>query len=229
MAHPPIRGKDVKITIALLGKKPGDRIKPTPETLAIGAAGPAKGATTITLAGAPTNVIQSGQRLLFVDEDGNEFIAVVSAKPTSTALSVRALDEAIPPGATAQFPVKMWDRTDSGVDRSYNMASVNHYDDGGTRDGVSTGSEKNISLPGIYYEKNAGLITCLHAADQGIPIWIRRELPPPSDAFSTGRVIEGAGLITGAPDSAPTDNFVTMDLNASFVGDVLEVSPLAVA
>lgn len=114
-----------------------------------GAATAAKLATTIALLAATTVEMQVGQPLMFVDIDGFQFIATLSAIAIvgATSLSVKPLDEAIPAGSSAEFPVYVFDLKDSGITRGYSLQAATDYNTGSDRDGVITGGEKSAFLP----------------------------------------------------------------------------------
>lgn len=190
----------------------------------------AKGATTITLSSALTGDINPDQYLCFADSDGIERLARVTAKASvgATALTVAPLDQAIGGGAAAEFPPYLWDRTDASIDRSYSNSSVTTYNTGEDRDGVPSGAEKNITVPGLYYHYNAAYQTAYRAANTGSYIHVRVIDPVPNDDFRQGRATNSRALVTSAPSAAPQDGQVSADLNIAFMGAVVETDPIPV-
>jgi hypothetical protein len=222
--HGPILGRETKVTISLLKKR--KRVKPVAQTLTVGATAAAKGATAITVA-ALTGEIPEGQFLLFIDANGVERLCQLSADAAvgATTLAVTALAEAIPGGATAEFPVELFDRTAADISESFNLAEVYTLNTGGNKDGAITGSSKTISLPGIYYHYNAGAQTAAYAAGLGRELWLAVEYAPPNDSFIRGEINEGPFLLTGKNKASPQDNFLTFDMDGEFVGNPIVVPP----
>ena len=219
--HAPTRGKETDVFIALLPI--GERRAPTDQQLIVSTGGAAKGATSIPLTGALTGDIEEDQYLCFADANGKEYLALLSSKADGTdtpvsALPVVALGEAIPAGAVAEFPPYLWDRTAADVDRSYSLNSVTTFNTGDSRDGVITGNEKNITLPGLYFFYNAAYKTAKLAADSGRELWVTRLIRKPNDNYQSGDKTEGAAVVTAAPSPSSQDGQVGADLTLAFVG-----------
>lgn len=195
-----------------------------------GAATAAKLATTIALLAVTTVEMQVGQSLLAEDINGFQFLATLNAiAPVgSTSLTVKPLDEAIPAGSSIEFPVYVFDLKDSGISRSYNLAAAVDYNTGSDRDGVITGGEKNISLPGNFAYKNAGGLTLSYAGDLGIEVILERRFDPPSSAFLSGEITWGAGVVTGDNDTASNEGFVERNREFAFLGKVTTIAPVPV-
>ena len=226
--HAPTLGRRSDVFIARLPN--GVRAKPADQTLTVATGGAAKGNTTITLSAAINTTIAAGQYLCFANSDGAEFIAQVTALVQSgTSLPVAPLPEAIPAGAVAEFPTYLWDRTAADLERSYNRATFATFNTGGDEDAVVTGASRTLSLPGLYYFKNAAYLTALKAANDGAELWVRRELPPPSPAYQLGAVIEGPASVTAAPTASPVDGNVSADLTLAFNGSPTETDPVPTA
>jgi len=223
--HAPTRGKEVRIYVYLLGV--GDRTKPTDATFTVASGGAAKGATSITLDEAAAYKAEAGQVLQFVDSNGAEYLARLTEQydPDATApgditLAVAALPEAIPAGAIAQTPTYFWDRTDASVDTSYDLSAVTTFNTGDNQDGVITGFQRTMSLPGLFYPKNAALKTLQWAADRGRECWLQREMPAPSSAFSKGEIYEGPAVVDSVALGAPGDGFASADVNITWLGSI---------
>lgn len=224
--HPPVEGKGVELYVAVLPK--GKRKKPVASNLVAGAA--AKGATSVTITGL-VGAVEKGQYLLFSTADGDEFICQVAttSAPAATALTVIALPEAIPAGATAQFPTYVWDRKGADLNRSYKFSGVTTFNTGGAQDGIVTGVEKTLSLPGLYYVKNAGYRTIKWCSENDREFWFVREMPAPSAEYISGDRIEGAAICTGIKEGAPDEGFVSADIEITMLGKCVELDPVPVA
>lgn len=235
--HAPFRGKDVAVRVARL--QPGVRIKPFGDSVLqlTNSASAAKGATTITLdAALPTgNTIAAGQFIRFLDSaTDKEYLAEVTADligdgTTTTGLTVKALDEEIPADAVGEWPAYVWDRTDSSVSTSHNLSGVTTYNSGDNRDGVITGSESSMPLPGIFNHYNDGAHTLEKAAQVGAECWVEKELPSPGPGFSKGATISGAALVTNRSKPSPGDGFIALDLEIAWVGAITETDPVPTA
>ena len=223
--HPPVEGKGVELYVAVLPK--GKRKKPLACVLSAGAA--TKGATTLTVTGL-VGSIQRGQYLLFSTADGEEYICQVSATSgvAATSLTVFALPEAIPAGATAQYPTYVWDRKGADLNRSYKFSGVTTFNTGGSQDGIVTGVEKTASLPGLYYVKNAGYRTIKWCSENDREFWFIREMPAPSDEYLSGDRVEGPAICTGIKEGAPDEGFVTADIEITLLGKCVELDPIPV-
>jgi len=206
----------------------------SPGTLTVGSvtstAAPAKGATTIALVAPALSDIQTGNVLMFIDTTGGEYLARVSAVAVAgaTSLTVSALDEAIPDGATAEFPIYIWNRTDTGISRKYNIAKAVDYNTGSASDGIADTADKSMAAPGNYYNKNAGYLTVRFAAELGYEVILERRFPPPSAKYSTGDTIWTAALCSDRSDQAPANGFVSADLSFEFLGEEHIIDPIPV-
>ncbi|HLO87634.1 MAG TPA: hypothetical protein VK203_21875 [Nostocaceae cyanobacterium] len=223
------KAKGTKLYIALL--PPGINDKPVKQTLTVLAATQgqaiAKGATSIPLENPITGKIPKGQWLLYKDSNGIERLAQLSkdALPTEETLTVFPLLEAIADGATAEFPVRAQARTSASVSRSASLQSTTTFDSGSERDGTTTTRERNLSAPGNYLFYDAGLRTAEYAYENDQLIWVRRELPPPNDAYITGKVTEGPCGITSLPDEVAADGFILQNFEVAFLGQCFEYQP----
>lgn len=223
-SHAPTQGKATELYVAVLPS--GRRTKPLKCTLTATAA--AKGAVLITVAGLTTAVIQKGQYLMFVGTDGEEYLCQVNATTVAnaTSLTVVALPEAIPTGAIAEFPTYIWDRKNADLDRAYKFSGVTTFNTGGAQDGIITGVDKKISLPGLYYFKNAGYKTIKWCSENQREFWIIREMTAPTDAYLSGDRIEGPAVCPGIKEGAPDEGFVNADIDIILLGKIVETDPI---
>jgi hypothetical protein len=222
-SHQPTRGLETEVTVARLPL--GSR--PEPVEMLITTTGAAKGAESLPVSGV-LGPVYAGQYLNFYNvTDGSEFIAEVVAPAVSGASSfvTAPLPETIPASAQGEFPPVFWDLTDASVDRSYNRQAQATFHTGGFEDGVITGGSYTLSLPSVYFAKNAAAATLLKAANAGAECYLARELNPPSAAYSKGRIIKGAAVVTAAPEASSVDGFVTADFTVTFQGQPVDQEP----
>lgn len=223
-AHQPYIGHQTKISCAIAP------IKPVAQTVTVGATEAAKAATSITVT-ALTEPVYKDNYLLFSDADGLEYLAKVTAdaEDGATTLTVAALAEAIPAGATASWPPELLDRSAADVNRSYSSQEIMTLNTAGNRTIVTINSSKGVSAPGFYYYKNAGYKTATVAAENKVSVWVFVEYEPPSEAFSKGEMVIGKAVITERPTTSPADNFINGDLTFEFSGSVEEIDAVPTA
>lgn len=212
--HAPVLGRNTDVFLALLPS--GVRTAPVQQAFTVATGGMAAAATTITVDQTIATLIPAGQYLLFTNTTtGAEYLAKVSTNTNSgSSLAVVALAEAIPAGAVASFPAYLWDRAAADVDRAYRQSNFQTFNTGGDRDGVSVGADKGFTAPGIWYPKNAGYLTALHAAENGLDVWVQR--------IVGDSITEGPCGVTAAPSASPVDGNVSADLTFEFRGKATE-------
>lgn len=217
--HAPIRGNSVDVFIALLPIINGNAVRtaPTQQFLTVATGGAAAAAETINIDETISALIPANSFLHFYNTTtGEEYLAQLTADVSSgSALSVKALTEAIPAGAVASSVSYLWDRTDASVDRTYNRATVSTFNTGGDEDGVITGASRSFTLPGLLYRKNAGYLNALWAAENGREVYFQRLLGGVLD-------MEGAAVVTAAPSASPVDGNVSADLTLAIQGKPVE-------
>ncbi|MGD1908159.1 MAG: hypothetical protein ACFB0C_19520 [Leptolyngbyaceae cyanobacterium] len=223
--HAPVRGKGTNVNVYLLGV--GDHQTPTYEELAVGAAGAAKLATSIPLDSALGYKIEAGQYLTFIDANGLEYLAQLSATAAAGAnsLTVEPLAVAVPGGATTESPAYLWDRTDASVSSSFNEQTVNAFNDGDNEDGVTTGFSRTMTLPGRYHFANAAYQTLLWAAERGRECWVSREFPAPNSNYQSGLIYEGPCGVTATESASGADGFVSADATVKWRGAMTITEP----
>lgn len=221
--HQPYNG-DKSIVRVAIGK-----IRPVSQTLTLDAAA-VKGAVSLTLATALTGAIDKNNWLLFVNADGLEFLAKVTADAPigATTLTVKALDEAVTNASVAKFPSELYDRSAIDLDFKYSTKDVFTLNTGGDRQVIASTSQKSAKAPGFWYWWNPGLQICKEAAESKTPIWLQIEYEPPSAAYSKGPITVGKAVISSRPKSSQADGFVTQDLDFEFTGPVTEIEPVPV-
>lgn len=219
----PIRGNTTKVFVALLPlDADGNTIRtaPTQQNLTIATGG--GDGTTLTVTETIAATIPAGQYLLFENTTTGESYLVKVAADVSTGSDITietAVADDIPDGAVAQFPALLWDRTDASYDPAFTEAVANTFNTGGFADGVSTGGNATMTLPGLFVSNNAAYLTALQAAYDGREVYVQRQ--------TGGRTTEGPCGVTAAPSASPSDGFVSGDLTVSFRGQPTEVLSIA--
>lgn len=217
--HAPTLGRLTDIFVALLPR--GVRTAPIQQTLTIGTGG-GTGTTLTVTETLVANNIMAGQYLLFTNTTtGAEYLVKVAANVAAgTSVTIAtAVSGGIPDGCKATFPAYLWDRSAADVDRSYNRATFSTFNTGGDEDGLITGAARTFTTPGMYYGKNDGYFTALHAAENGLEVWVQR--------ITGDTIIEGAAVVTAAPSASPVDGMVSADLTFAFQGKPAEVLSVA--
>jgi len=225
--HTPTRGLETEVTVARLAT--GNREEPV--EMKITTSGASKNAVSLPVTGV-IGPIAADQYLNFYDSDtGVEYICKLTAAAVSGAstLTVAALPETIPADCEGEYPPVMWDLTDASIDRSYNRQAQATFHTGGFEDGVVTGGSYTMTLPTIYFNKNAAAATLLVAANAGAECYVTRELNIPSTAYSKGRITKGAAVVTAAPEASPVDGFVGQDFTIAFQGQPIDQDPTPTA
>jgi hypothetical protein len=228
--HAPIQGKRVGVYIARFetGQPFSDF---TPQTLTVAAGGAAKGATSVPLASALTKPVNKGQFLCFADINDIEHLVEVTAKAATgaTALTCRALDEAITAAETAEYPAYLWDRTEAGIDQSIAYDTVETFNTGGNEDGTPGTKSGSLSTPGLKYHYNAASQTLARAVSDSAFVIVRREEPVPSPAFTTGEVTVFRAGVESKASAAPASGALTDDYTLKILGAVQTTLPVPVA
>jgi hypothetical protein len=194
-----------------------------------GSTAPAKNATSITLLNTVRGIIPTGQYIQFVEADGDERLVKLTTDVTSgSALACVALNEGITTGAQAIYPVELYDRVDAGNDRSFTISDFETFNTDGKKDGVITTSVASASLNGNFYEFCPGYNSWIDAADAGREVFLYIIDPAPK-ADWTGRIFQGACLLTQSSKSRAVAGFITNNLSARFLIPQPEIpaSPIA--
>lgn len=187
----------------------------------------AKAATSISVT-ATTEDMYTGQVLAFVDADGKETMAQLSADALTgaTSLTVFALPEVIPAAATAQFPAKVVERSGINFSDSANAAETQTTDSGGNTRSVITGfAARTISADGIETDYNAGLKTCRYAYRNRQRVFARLEYPAPNANYLKGKQIYGVFHVTDMSIDASADAQITAPIELTSDGGICEIDP----
>lgn len=225
-----ILGKGSKVSLSIPGSD--SSVEPIAAIPTIGATGPAKGATEISIAALPSGVlIPSGAYLNFKQSNGAEKIARLTADAVGgdTTIEVAALAEAILSGATAAWPLRLRGRTNADLDRTGNRISSTSFDDDGYTTGLTASITNGLTTNGNWLPLDAGYATAEYAFNELMEIYIKLELPVPSRAYSKGRVYKGPAGITGMPLAVPADGVISGNIQMAFNGKPTIVDPVPVA
>jgi|GEM_PF-5651980 len=190
-----------------------------PATLTLTAAA-TEGGTTMTVTGAPATAIEKGNVLLFVDADELAYLAEVTANSTGGALTVRALAETIPSGATAMWPPELLDRTDAEISRTVDTTDTQTFNTGGNKLITTTTSSRSLSLPGPYMLKNGGYWTAFFSAEEKVALWFAIQHEAPDQDLGTIKEAPfiAKGYVTDNTTSAAADGFRMGDLSVDITG-----------
>lgn len=227
MARPPVpavttSGKNVEVVVALAPL--GERTPFVADTLTATAA--AKGATAVTVS-ATLNKMVAGQGLLFIDSTTNrQYFAQLTADAAvgATSLTVGSLGEAIPAGATAQFPVRAMLRTTADLTSSTDLAEVDTYDHKVKAQTPLT-RDLSFAMDGMYTYYDGALATLRFADANGREVYVKRQFPAPSSAFSVGESQAFFAVVESMDIAAPNDSFVDANVSLKIVTDPVIVAP----
>ena len=225
---PTTRGKDTALHFALVPL--GSKAFPTAEVFTVGATPAAKGATSITLAGATTNPLIDGQGLLFVDANDFQFIAAVDGDHAAgvTDITVRALGEEIPAAATASFPVRSALRQAANISKSAENTEIDTFDHEAS-EYLVTRNTAELSADGLYGLKDAGRETLEAAYEQKIPVYFSVTYAPDSAQYTRGEREEGFAIITSLGKDSPNEDQNSFNASLSVSGKLTRTDPIPVA
>lgn len=221
---------DAEIAILGDGVAPTDYVTPVTITgTGVTAAG-ATASMTITEV-TPAIALEVGQ-VLFFDDGTDSYIAIVRTRYPATGGGTTLeliVPEAIPDGATAQFPVRAKLLTDLSSALSVSTTTVSTFDhtSGGER---STGdSEENITATGFYSYYNDGAKTIDAAARAKQPVYVAIKEPNPSaTAFSDGEKLWGSGVISSVSSSRSQGGKIGFDFQIDLNGVLARTAPTPV-
>jgi len=190
----------------------------------------AKGATSITVT-ATTEKMYKGQALTFVDTTGYETLAILSADAEvgASSLTVYEIPELIPDGATANFPVKLAERSSVNYSASANTAETQTGDSAGEMRMIVSGfAAKTVSTDGVFTYKNAGYETCRNCFASRERVFVRIQYPAPNPQYTTGLERNGFFVVNSLGNDASADSQITAPVELTSDGGVCEVDPVPV-
>lgn len=201
--------------------------EPVETTVTVGASAAAKAATTITTV-ALTEKMYKGQALSFVDADGLETMAILSADAEvgATSLTVYALPEAIAAASVAQFPAKVAERNSVNFSESANTAETQTGDSGGYMRMIVSGfAAPTVTADGLMTYKNAGYTTCFNCFAERQRVFARIVYPAPSPAYTKGFQRYGYFVVNSLGNDAAADAQITAPLELTADGGICYVDP----
>lgn len=226
--NPPL-GKKTKSRIALIPA--GSTARPASVSLANN--GTAVAVTTqgteqdatMTLATSRTANIMAGQYLRFVDANGQQFLARVRTNFTSgTSLQLR-ISETIPANATAEFPPEFRIRQSANLSESVATNSFSSFDHANSAVSIGEGTAQ-IALDGGYSHYDPGLHTAKYAKDNGLLVFIERELESPdATVFSKGAIDWAVGIVTSIDSPAADGDSVGGNVQIDISGNINRIQP----
>ncbi|MEL6215179.1 MAG: hypothetical protein AAFQ99_05825 [Pseudomonadota bacterium] len=226
-------GKGTKIFVA--GLPDGVETEPVAATLthqAAGATSKSSSATTITLETAlPAGFFAAaGNYLSFVDPlTGNEVLVQLAqdASATDTDLNVTRVPEDIAINSTAEYPLRLRNRTTANLDRTGNRETFVTFDDDKFEKGLTTSIANGIDFDGFWSPLDAGYATMEHWFNEGfdqIYIILETRNPKPT-AFTKGKIYKGPGSITSMPLPIEASSLTQGQIQAAFNGKPTIVEP----
>jgi len=228
-AIPGINTKDMNAYVALLGlnsRARPNRVVLTVDTLL------AKGGTALTVTpafdGAATDTtLVTRQPLQWFDPATNETGIVFAAADyaSGVALTLEAVEEDVPAGATIEFPVRFQLRGDLQSSSTTNVIELDSLDHSFADAQPGTRSATN-NLPGFKNHYDAGYWTAVRADEGGgcdvtlgREIYISIEEPVPGfnvANWTRGDAVEGAMFVTGITEGAANNGLRTADVAGRF-------------
>jgi len=175
-------------------------------------------------------VIPANNFLTFVTPTGAEIIVFVTAAAAAsdTALVVRSIDLAIPSGSVAVFPPILDLRESVSLDFSGSSEDYSVFEGGIFQLSFSTGIAASASMPGFYNFSGAGYRNAEFAALSGRSVWFSVTAPPPSPAYSTGRVVAGPAFVESIPLEIPAAGAQRSDISIKFTATPTIIDPVPV-
>jgi hypothetical protein len=213
------QGKGTKIYVSRLGS--AGRVAPSDITVTVDTGGAAAAAAAIPVTSDLTGDLEASATkplyLTFVNADGTEVLATITAI-AATELTCLALPAAIEAAATATFPLQLLARTAANISSGSSDTTTTTFDTDGYADGLVTGLNYSVSIPGNFLTQDAGWLTCFSAQNEFDEVWLKVELPaPPSGNYTKGFIFEGAATVTTNIDD-PADGIITAPIDAVFRG-----------
>lgn len=165
--------------------------------------------------------------ILFVDPDGLEYMAEITADADAgaTSLEVKALDHTIPAASVALWPPEILDRTGLTVGNDMSTTDYITFNTGGFQISGPGTKSATWSCPGPYTYKNPGLRTVDRAFKNSNPFWLILEYPG-ENGYSKGMVYVWKGICTSAGIDGPADGIIEAERSGNFNGEPYEVMPV---
>jgi hypothetical protein len=197
---------------------------PTAQTVTLGAE-IAAAATTATVT-ALTVAIPSGTYLVFETADKVQRMVKVTADAAigATALTIAANSRTVATASTAEFPGRIWDRSNVDIDQSASSETVNTFESGASGIRVAGSIERSVSIPGFWRpHDNGGYKMCEEAFAAGNALNFGVRYPAPAGA-TKGIEKRFKGIITSMPIANDAAGLIAGDIEIEVSGAVTEVA-----
>lgn len=187
----------------------------------------AAAATSITVT-ALTYPVYKDNFIVFVDPDGIEYLAEITADADAgaTSLTVKALDHTIPNASVALWPPEILDRTGLTVGNDMSTTDYITFNTGGFQISGPGTKSANWSCPGPYTYKNPGMRTIDTAFKKSDSFWLILEYPG-EDGYSKGMTYVWKAICTSAGIDGPADGIIEAERSGNFNGAPFEIMPVA--
>jgi len=178
-----------------------------------------------------TAAIPGSNFVTFVTPTGAEIIVFVTtaASASNTALIVQTIPESIPIGSVAIFPPILDLRESVSLDFSGSSEDYSTFESGIFQLSFPTGIAAAVSAPGFYSFFGAGYRNAEFAALNGRNVWFSVTAPPPSPAYTTGRVVSGPASIESIPLEIPAAGAQRSDIGFKFTSTPIITDAVPVA
>lgn len=220
------RADFIRATVALL--EVGDQVEPTDQILELTAL-VASGATTLSTT-AVQGKIAAGNRLLFVDTDGIEYLTRVATTVTggATSIAINEVFETIPSGSACYFPAEVTERKSAGVSESLDTIDEKTFDNRGASVELVVGSTYTISLSGNYNPFGPVQQMLSEFSEAGRIFYTKIQYPDPKTGFN-GKIFKGRSIYKGNQSSGDQGSTINADFEGTFQGKptILEPAPKA--
>ena len=223
---PAVLGRGSRINVALL--QPGSTSPIVPQTVAL-ASGAAAAAISLTVEALEQPIAASAAApsyLSFVDANGEEGFATVTASAAAgaTTLTVEPLRKAIAVSSTAEYPARLSGRTNANFEPNIQDQEINTFDSDGFETGIVTKVGYQFSCDGNFLPLDAGIRACFHAVNNFGSLWVIYQMPVPA-GYMTGYTFKGVAAVTAMPIQNNAENFVTANLTFKFRGQPIILVP----
>jgi len=209
--------KQTKLYVAV------DETYPTPHTITLSGA-VAADAVSMTVV-ALTEPVKAGTYLIFEDADQIQRMVKVTADAAAAAVSltIDPAPRAIADATTAEYPSRVWDRSNVDIDQSAGSETVNTFEAGTSGLRVAGSIERSMTSPGFWRPNdNPGYAMCDEAFQNGTTLWFSVEYPAP-DGATAGRKKRFRGIVTSMPVASDSAGFIQGDIEVEISGNVTDV------
>lgn len=170
--------------------------------------------------------IPAGTFLLFESTGQVQRMVKVTANAAvgATSLTIAANPRLVATAATAEFPSRIWDRSNVDIDQSASSETVNTFEAGASGIRVSGSIERSVSIPGFWRpHDNPGYAMADEAFSSGNAIFFGIKYPAPSGA-TKGIEKRFRGIVTSMPIANDSAGLIAGDIEIEISGAITEVA-----